>query len=177
MLKRAVIVVGPAVEDTEFSYPFYRLQEDGFSVDVASNGGVDIIAKHGLPIKANIDIKRLNATEYDMLIVPGGLESPDRLRQIPELLDFIKEMNNENKLITSICHGPWVLISAGIVRGKNMTTYVGCKDDLINAGAIYHDVSVISDGNIVTAPHFRDNALWMKESLKTYYKINEQNDL
>ncbi len=173
MLKKAVIVVGPAVEDTEFAYPYYRLQEDDFIVDVASNGAGDIVAKYGLPIKVNVDIKKLNVDDYDMIIVPGGLESPDRLRQIPELLNFIKEMNNANKVITSVCHGPWVLISAGIVNGKNMTTYVGCKDDLINAGAIYHDVPVISDGNIVTAPHFRDNAVWIKETLKTYYTINK----
>lgn len=173
MLKKAVIVVGPAVEDTEFAYPYYRLQEDDFTVDVASNGGVDIIAKHGLPIKANVDIKKLNAADYDMLIVPGGLESPDRLRQIPELLNFIREMNTANKIIASVCHGPWVLISAGIVKGKNMTTYVGCKDDLINAGANYHNVPVITDGNIVTAPHFRDNAVWIKDTLKAYYTINK----
>jgi protease I len=174
MLKKAVIVVGPAVEDTEFAYPFYRLQEDGFTVDVASNGQVDIIAKHGLPIKVNKDIKKIDPKEYDMLVVPGGLESPDRLRQIPEMLKFIREMNSEGKVIASVCHGPWVLISAGIVKGKKMTTYVGCKDDLINAGAEYHDVPVISDGNIVTAPHFRDNAAWMKETLRTYYSINKK---
>jgi len=173
MKKRAVIVVGPAVEDTEYSYPYYRLQEDGFRVDTASNGGVDIIAKHGLPIKANVDIKKLNTDDYDMILVPGGLESPDRLRQIPELLKFIREMNDQKKVVASVCHGPWVLISAGIVKGKNMTMYVGCKDDLINAGANYKDVPVISDGNIVTAPHFRNNAEWVKEVLRVYYEINK----
>jgi protease I len=174
MLKKAVIVVGPAVEDTEFAYPYYRLQEDDFTVDVASNGGVDIVAKHGLPIKVNADIKKLNAADYDMLVVPGGLESPDRLRQIPEMLQFIRTMNDSGKVIASVCHGPWVLISAGIVKGKKMTIYVGCKDDLINAGADYLNVNVVSDGNIVTAPHFRDNAAWVKEILKVYYTINKK---
>jgi protease I len=173
MIKKAVIVVGPSVEDTEFAYPFYRLQEDGFSVDTASNGALDIVAKHGLPIKVNADIKKLNSKDYDLLIIPGGLESPDRLRQIPEMLQFIRDMHDAGKVITSVCHGPWVLISAGIVKGKKMTCYVGCKDDLINAGADYNNVSVISDGNIVTAPHFRDNAAWLKETLKVYYSINK----
>ncbi|MBK9284217.1 MAG: type 1 glutamine amidotransferase [Sphingobacteriaceae bacterium] len=171
-MKKAVIVVGPAVEDTEFAYPFYRLQEEGFVVDTASNGGIDIIAKHGLPIKVNNDIKKIKASDYDLLVVPGGLESPDRLRQIPEMLSFIQEMNKAGKVISSVCHGPWVLISAGIVKGKNMTCYAGCKDDLINAGANYKDVSVVSDGNIVTAPHFRDNAAWMKETVKVYNSLN-----
>src|SRR3954465_13950259 len=108
MLKRAVIVVGPAVEDTEFAYPFYRLQEDDFTVDVASNGGGDIIAKHGLPIKVNTDLKKLNPADYDMLVVPGGLESPDRLRQVPEMLQLIRDMNAAGKVIASVCHGPWV---------------------------------------------------------------------
>lgn len=173
MLKKAVIVVGPAVEDTEFAYPFYRLQEDGFTVDVASNGAVEVIAKHGLPIKANVDIKVLKVDNYDMLIVPGGLESPDRLRQIPELLVFIQEMNKANKVISTVCHGSWVLISAGVVKGKNMTCYVGCKDDLINAGATYHTVPVISDGNIISSPHFRDNAAWIKETLNVYFTLNK----
>ena len=173
MIKKAVIVVGPSVEDTEFAYPFYRLQEDGFSVDTASNGALDIVAKHGLPIKVNADIKKLNPKDYDLLIVPGGLESPDRLRQIPEMLQFIRDMHSAGKVISSVCHGPWVLISAGIVKEKNMTCYVGCKDDLINAGANYKNVNVISDGNIVTAPHFRDNAAWLKETLKVYYSINK----
>lgn len=173
MIKKAVIVVGPAVEDTEFAYPFYRLQEEGFTVDTASNTGGDIIAKHGLPIKVNADIKKIKASDYDLLVVPGGLESPDRLRQIPEMLNFIQEMNKAGKVIASVCHGPWVLISAGIVKGKNMTCYVGCKDDLINAGANYKDVPVVSDGNIVTAPHFRDNAAWMKETVKVYNAINK----
>ena len=115
MIKKAVIVVGPAVEDTEFAYPFYRLQEEGFTVDTASNTGGDIIAKHGLPIKVNADIKKIKASDYDLLVVPGGLESPDRLRQIPEMLNFIQEMNKAGKVIASVCHGPWVLISAGIV--------------------------------------------------------------
>jgi protease I len=172
MKKKAIIVVGPAVEDTEFAYPYYRLQEDGFSVDVASNGAIPIIAKHGLPITCNIDIKNISSTDYDLLIIPGGLESPDRLRQIPELLKFIKNFNDEGKVIASVCHGPWVLISAGIVKGKKMTIYKGCKDDLINAGAIYEDVEVVSDKNIVTAPHFRNNTVWVKETLNTYYKLN-----
>ena len=171
-MKKAIIVVGPAVEDTEFAYPYYRLQEDGFSIDVASNGAIPIIAKHGLPISCNMDIKNIQSSDYDLLIIPGGLESPDRLRQIPELLNFINEFNEQGKVIASVCHGPWVLISAGIVKGKKMTIYKGCKDDLINAGAIYIDVSVVSDENLVTAPHFRDNAIWVKETLNTYYKIN-----
>lgn len=173
MIKKAVIVVGPAVEDTEYSYPFYRLQEEGFEVDTASNGALDVVAKHGLPIKVNVDLKKIDSKDYDLLIVPGGLESPDRLRQISELLRFIVEMNETGKVISTICHGPWVLISAGIVKGKNMTCYVGCKDDLINAGAVYQNVNVISDGNIVSAPHFRDNAEWIKETLKVYYSINK----
>ncbi|MCD6013473.1 MAG: intracellular protease, PfpI family [Flavipsychrobacter sp.] len=174
MMKKAVIFVGPAVEDTEFAYPYYRLQEDDFTVDVASNGGGDVIAKHGLPIKVNADVKKVKPEDYDLLVVPGGLESPDRLRQVPEVLQFIRDMNAAGKVIASVCHGPWVLLSAGIVKGKKMTCYVGCKDDLVNAGADYQNVNVISDGNIVTAPHFRDNAAWLKETLKVYYAINKK---
>jgi protease I len=171
-LKKAVIVVGPSVEDTEFAYPFYRLQEEKFIVDTASNGGIKVTGKYGLPIDVNVDIKQLNAADYDLVIVPGGLESPDRLRQIPQLLSFLREMHESRKVIGSICHGPWVLISAKIVQNKKMTIYVGCKDDLINAGANYIDAPVVSDDNIVTSPHFRYNAVWMREVIDVYNKLN-----
>jgi protease I len=167
-MKRAVIITGPGFEDAELIYPYYRLQEAGFTVDLATKDKCDVVGKWGYPLKATLDTKELNEKNYDLVVVPGGHEAPDRVRQIEDVLRFVRDMNNKNKVIAAICHGPWVLISAGIIKGKRATCYKGCKDDLINGGAIYLDQSVVVDGNIITSQHFRDLAPWMKEVLKKF---------
>ena len=169
-MKKAVIIIESGVEDTEFAYPYSRLQEDGFQVDVATKGIKSTFGKWGLPIAATVDSVTIKSSEYDLVVVPGGYESPDRVRQIPNVLNFIREFDQSGKIISTVCHGPWVLISSGIVKSRSMTCYVGCKDDLINAGAIYKDAPVVVDRNIVSAPHFRNNPEWLKETLAAYHR-------
>jgi protease I len=113
-------------------------------------------------------IKELDPDRVDLLVVPGGYEAPDRARQIPEVLAFTRAMFERGRVIASICHGPWVLVSAGILKGRRATSYKGCKDDLINAGAIYVDEPVVVDGSLVTAQRYQDNAAWMKETLRVF---------
>lgn len=170
-MKKAVIVVAQGVEDTEFAYPFYRLQEADFHVDVATRGKAPITAKWGLPITATVDADAIKAADYSLVVIPGGHESPDRVRQIPNVLTLLRDFDKAKKPISSVCHGPWVLISAGIVKNRRMTCYPGCKDDLINAGANYVDVTTAVDDNIVTAPHFRNNAEWMRATLDVCDKV------
>lgn len=160
-MKKAVLVIGQGFEDSEFFYPFYRLQEADFTVDVAIAGDKPITGKYGMPASPTVECSQLNARNYDALVVPGGHEGPDRVRQVRSVLDFVHEMNELQKPIATICHGPWVLISAGVVKGRKMTCYVGMKDDLINAGAEYVDKDIVVDGNIVSSPHFRNNHQWM----------------
>jgi protease I len=167
-MKNAVIIIAAGVEDTEFAYPYYRLQEEGFRVEVATKGKRDTTGKWGLPIPATVDAETICEIDYDLAVVPGGYESPDRVRQIANVLLFLREFDRAGKLISSICHGPWVLISAGIVKGRRMTCYPGCKDDLINAGAIYEEAGVVVDGNFVTAPHFRNNPEWLAATIAAY---------
>lgn len=168
-MKKAVIIVAAGVEDTEYAYPYYRLQEDGFSVDVATKGKKDTAGKWGLPIAATVDAETIKESDYDLVVIPGGYESPDRVRQIENVLVLLRAFDAKRKIISSVCHGPWVLISAGIVRNRRMTCYTGCKDDLINAGALYQAAPVVTDGNIVTSPHFRNNPEWMKATLDAYH--------
>ncbi len=167
---KAVIITGPGFEDSELVYPYYRLLEEGFTVDVATKDKLEVRGKHGVTIKATIDTKDLTADGYDLVVIPGGLEAPDRVRQIPEVLEFVKKMYEKKRIVAAVCHGPWVLISAGIMRGKKATCYKGCKDDLINSGAEYIDAPVVVDGNIITSPHFKDMGPWMKEVLKLVKK-------
>jgi protease I len=164
-MNKAIIIIGPGFEDSEFLYPFYRLQEAGYAVDVACWADKPAVGKYGVPAAPNVKLADLSADSYDVVVVPGGHESPDRVRQIPEALALIREMDKKKRVISSVCHGPWVLVSAGVVKGRRATCYKGCRDDLANAGADWVDEPVVTDGNMVTAQHFRDNAEWMKQTL------------
>lgn len=171
-MKKAIILIGPGFEDSEFLYPFYRLQEAGYVVDVACWSDKPAAGKYGVPAAPNVKLADLKATDYEVVVVPGGHESPDRVRQIPEALALIRDMDRAGRVISSVCHGPWVLVSAGVVKGRRATCYKGCRDDLANAGAVWVDEPVVTDGNMVTAQHFRDNAEWMKQTLVALQKNN-----
>ena len=167
-VKTAIIITGPGFEDSEFIYPFYRLQEAGFNVDVATSTDKAVSGKHGVTAAPTVFLKDLKPPRWNLLVIPGGHEAPDRVRQAEEVLELTRAMDQQKKPIASICHGPWVLISAGIMKGRRATCYKGCKDDLRNAGAVYVDEPVVSDGHLVTAQHFRDNPAWMRETLKLF---------
>ena len=165
-MKKAVIITGPGFQDEEYIYPYYRLQEAGFTVDVATKDKESVKGKYGITAKPTIDVKDLKESNYHLVVLPGGHEAPDRVRQIKEVLDFVKAMYEKGKIVSTICHGQWILISAGIVKGKKISGYIGIKDDIINAGAEYVDASVVVDGNIISSPHYKYNGEWMKETLK-----------
>lgn len=167
-MKRAVIITGQNFQDEEFIYPFYRLQEAGFKVDVAVKGMEPVKGKYGVPARPTVDACKLKADDYDMVVLPGGHEAPDRVRQLSEVLDFVRTINKQNKVISTICHGPWIMISAGIVKDRNVSGYIAIKDDIINAGARYVDAPVVVDGNFVTSPHYKYNGDWMRETLKKF---------
>lgn len=168
LMKRAVIITGPNFQDEEFVYPFYRLQEAGFHVDVAVKDKEPVKGKYGVPARPTIDVKDLKESNYDLVVLPGGHEAPDRVRQIKEVLDFVRDMNSKNKIISAICHGPWIMISAGIVRNRKISGYIAIKDDIQNAGAKYIDAPVVVDGNLVTSPHYKYNGDWMRETLRQF---------
>lgn len=161
-MKRAVIIVGKGFEDSEFTYPYYRLQEENIKVEIAVAGDKTVKGKMGQEAVPTIKCSDLKADNFDIVVIPGGHEGPDRVRQVKEVLEFIKEMDNQKKLIATICHGSWVTISAGIMRGKKATCYKGMKDDLINSGCEYLDEDVVIDENFISSPHFRNNHQWMK---------------
>ncbi len=166
-MKRAVIITAPNFQDEEFTYPYYRLLEEGYSVDVATPDKVIVYGKYGVPAKPTIDTKDLKAINYDLVVLPGGFEAPDRLRIRKEVLSFVKEMYEGNKVVAAICHGPWICISAGIMKGKRATGYMSIADDIRNAGATYLEEDVVIDGNLITSPHYRNNGDFMKAVIKT----------
>lgn len=161
-MKRVVIIVAQNFQDEEFVYPYYRVLEEGFHLDVATPGGQNMIGKYGVPARATMSTDNLKASDFDCVILPGGFESPDRLRIRPEVLQFVREMTESGKLVAGICHGPWILISAGVVKGRKVTGYMSIADDLKNAGAIYTERDLVIDRNLISAPHYKNNGEFMK---------------
>jgi len=161
-MKRSVIITAANFQDEEFTYPYYRLLEEGYQVDVATPGKENVTGKYGVPSRPTIDTMDLKQENYDLVIIPGGFEAPDRLRIRKEVLTFVREMFVHGKLVAAICHGPWVCISAQIVRGRKITGFIAIADDLKNAGAEYLEQDVVVDGNLITSPHYRNNGDFMK---------------
>lgn len=163
MQKRAVIITAQGFQDEEFIYPFYRLREAGFHVDVATKDKAPAFGKYGVPARPTIGTEELRPDNYELVLLPGGFEAPDRVRLLPEVLEFLRQMDQQKKLIAAICHGPWVLISAGITKGRAMTAYWSIEADVRNSGADYrHKVPVVVDRNLITSPHYNNNEDFMK---------------
>ncbi len=167
--KRVVIVVANEFEDVELLYPVLRLSEEGAEITIVPiSSGLHprpFVEKpvtgrfgHTVPIPVMTEGRRykvgklgeLHADKIDCLIFPGGF-SPDSLRHDPEVLELTSKCSQKGKIIAAICHGPAVLISAGLVRGKRATSYIAVRDDLKNAGAEFVDIPAVRDGNMITA--------------------------
>jgi len=147
---RVLIFIDEGYEDLEFWYPKIRLQEAGAVVDVAAHERATFRGKHGLPARAELTYAEIDPSAYDALVIPGGY-APDRIRRRPTAIAVVKDMARAHKPIAAICHGPQVLISAGILRGKKATCFASIKDDVINAGAQYVDDEVVVDGGVITS--------------------------
>lgn len=148
---KVALLVEDHYEEMELWYPFYRLQEENIEgVLVGLERGKEHRGKNGYPARAQAGLAALSESEFQGVIIPGGY-APDRLRRYPEVLQFVRQMNEAGKLVASICHGPWVPVSAGIMQGRRATCFFSIKDDLLNAGALYSDEEVVVDGNLVTS--------------------------
>lgn len=148
--KKVLIFLDEMVEDMEFMYPYYRLKEEGHEVISAAPKVQSYTGKKGMPIKPDTALDEVKDREFDALIVPGGF-APDKMRRSHDILEMVKNHHQKDKWIVSICHGPWVLISAGITSGKRITATPAIKDDLINSGANYTGNETEEDGNILTS--------------------------
>ena len=148
--KTILMVVGPEYEDLEVWYPKLRLEEAGYRVPLAGLGEKQYQGKHGYPCPTDGNIADFSPADLAGIVVPGGW-APDKLRRDPKLLELVQKLDRDHKLIASICHGPWVLISAGILRGRKLTSTVGIRDDVVNAGAEWVDQPSVIDRNLVTA--------------------------
>ena len=153
--KRVAILVEDMYEDLELWYPYYRLLEEGAEVKLIGPEAKVYESTHGYPAKADAAANKVNADDFDAVVVPGGY-APDRMRRYQAMLDLVRGVYAKGGLVAAICHAAWVPISAGIVKGRRATCVSAIKDDLINAGATYVDQKVVVDGNLVTSRTPRD---------------------
>jgi len=149
-MRKVLIFLEDLVEDVEFIYPYLRFKEEGFQVISAASKIGEYKGKKGMTFRPDKTIKDVYHQNFDCVFIPGGY-APDRLRRYPEVLHIVKKHYDSGKLVCAVCHGPWVLISAKVVKGKRVTGFFAIKDDLINAGADYTGKPVEVDGNLITA--------------------------
>jgi protease I len=141
--------VAQEVEDLEFWVPLMRLREEGARVVVIGLSRQAVHGKHGLEMTPDVSIEEApSASELDGLVIPGGW-APDKLRRHPAVLELVRTVHAQGKIIATICHGGWVPISAGILKGRKATGSRGIKDDITNAGGIWQDVPAFREGNLV----------------------------
>ncbi len=171
-MKKGLIISGNLAQDHEFIYPYYRLLEENFELDVCLPDGKPVLGFLGTTLPPNKDqiIKKINEVsvdDYDVLVLPGGVKAMEKIRQDIKIIDFISNFNSKNKIIACICSGAQLLISAKVVKNRKIAGYYSMKDDLINAGAIYTDLPAVIDKNIITTAHYKDMGPWMREVIKS----------
>ncbi|MGV3722103.1 MAG: type 1 glutamine amidotransferase domain-containing protein [Actinomycetota bacterium] len=157
---RVAAVVADGFEQVELTGPREALTDAGAKVSVISlkpgqvQGFNHFDRGDKFPVDDTVD--HANPEDFDALLLPGGVHSPDQLRAEESVLEFIRAFDRDGKPMAVICHGPWLLVSTGIARGRRLTSYHTIKDDLINAGAQWEDQAPIVEGNLVTARNPND---------------------
>ena len=153
--KRIAILATNGFEQSELEVPLQKLREAGAEVHVVSPEAGEITGwddkDWGRAIKVDAALSGAKAADYDALVLPGGQINPDLLRVDPEAIAFIKEFWTAGKVIGAICHAPLLLVEAGIIRGRKVTSYPSIQTDVKNAGGIWSDVEVVTDKGLVTS--------------------------
>ena len=160
--KKVIIPVEQMFNDLEFWYPYYRLKEAGAHVTVVGSGSAEhYIGKSGTTIKVDVSADQVKVSEFDGIVIPGGY-APDHMRRYPEMIALVKNLFEDRKTVATICHAGWMLASAKILEGRNVTSFFAIKDDLIHAGANWIDEEVVVDGNLITSRKPDDLPAFMK---------------
>jgi protease I len=153
--KRIAVLAADGFEKVELTIPVKALRMAGAKVDIVSlrNGSIRGVNLHepASRVKVTKTVEEAKPSDYDGLLVPGGFINPDLLRQSAEARDFVRAFDAAGKPIASLCHGPWVLASAGLLKGRTLTSWPGIRDDVVNAGATWLDEEFVRDGNLATS--------------------------
>lgn len=149
--KRFVVLVEDEYEDQELWYPVQRLREAGATVKIVGpEAGKTYRSKHGYPAKADQAASEVRVEDLDGVVIPGGY-APDRMRRDEAMVALVRRAFESEKLVAAICHAGWMLCSAGVLQGKEATSFSAIKDDMVNAGANWVDREVVVDGNLITS--------------------------
>ena len=167
---KAVILTADKFEDMELFFPYFRLLEEGITVDVAAPNMKPISGERGYQMKPTITIEDVNPDHYDLLIIPGGFPdgAPLTVSKIKKAQEITRSFFAKNKPVASICHGPWTLANAGVIKDRHLTSYWhdGVPEDIKAAGGIWEDKEVVVDGNLVTSRWPADLPAFMREMMK-----------
>lgn len=170
MSKKIIALIDEQFEDLELWYPVHRLREEGCEVAiVGGKAGYTYHGKYGVPCESTHCFEEIDPADYDGILVPGGW-APDKLRRFPVVTDMVKAVYEAGKPVGQICHAGWVLISAGILEGKTVTSTPGIKDDMTNAGATWVDEPSVVDGNIISARRPPDLPAYMKDFIRVLFE-------
>jgi protease I len=153
--KRVAILAADGFEQAELEEPLHALQEAGAKVSIVSPKAGKIQgmrhAEKGDQFPVDIELKKAKPEDFDAILLPGGLMNPDELRATPEAVKFVRAFGEDGKPIAAICHGPWVLIEAGLVQGRKLTSWPAIRTDIKNAGGNWVDEEVVVDNGLVTS--------------------------
>jgi protease I len=164
--KKVIVLAENNYQEMELWVPYYRLKEEGAEVTVVGSGSSrTYTSKLGYPVEVNKEAKEIDMSKYDGVVIPGGY-SPDLMRRYPEMVRIVREAYGQGKVVAAICHAGWMLVSAGILKGKKATCFFAIKDDMINAGANYVDAEVVVDGKLITSRKPDDLPAYCREIVK-----------
>jgi protease I len=148
---RILMIATDGFEDSELMEPRRRLLEKGAKVTLASLDTKEIEGDKGARIKPDLAIEGVNDADYDALVLPGGTKNPDKLRVNGDVVSTVRRFVESGRPVAAICHGPWLLVEADVVRGRTVTSWPSVRTDLRNAGADVVDREAVTDGNLVTS--------------------------
>ena len=174
---KALILTADKFEDMELFFPYFRLLEEGLEVDVAAPNKGHIVGEHGYDLEVQKTFDDVNPDNYDLLLIPGGSPdgAPSVVRKDTRAQAIAKSFFKVNKPVSSICHGPWLLASSGLLNGRHLTSfwYDGVPQDIEKAGGIYEDKEVVVDGNLVTSRYPGDLPAFMRETMRMVNRIKK----
>jgi protease I len=159
---RVAVLAEDLYNEAELWYPYYRLKEAGARVMLVGSGSAPTYkSKVGLSVTVDTSADCVSAADFDGIVIPGGY-APDRMRRYPSMVQLVRDIYFDGKVVAAICHAGWMLSSAGVLKGKTVTSYFAIKDDVINAGATWVDKEVVVDGNLVTSRQPADLPAFLK---------------
>ena len=167
---KVAVLVEDQYQVLEAWYPYFRLREEGIETVLVGTGRKkEYQSKEGYPAQEELSIKDARPGDFDGVVIPGGY-APDLLRRDEEVNKFVKDIYEKGKVVASICHGGWVLVSAKLLKGKKATSFSAIKDDVVNAGAAFFDKEVVVDDNLITSRNPYDLPAFCREIIKRLKK-------